>query len=270
MIDRQEGCLAMHMQQKLVLGLFAVLAAIVTLIGGLVASQVSAGTPAIGVGGLTRFVGEQGTIEIKASGIVAPGLGGWTIDIVYDPAVVSVTGCDPAPNSLYCNEAYGADTVRIVGLSGTGLIGNSVLASITFQCDAQGDSALIINSDTLVFRDGTASDPQDIVATLGTGGILCEPTLGTPTATPVTPTATATPVEGAKPIGDVNCDWQTTGGVPTIADAQLIAQVVLQLIAEEDLDCSDNADVDGDGSITIADAQLIAQFVLGNISWPPL
>ncbi len=255
------------MQPKLVLGLFAVLAAAVTLIGGLVASTVSAGSPAISVGGLTRFVGEQGTVETKASGIAAPGLGAWTIDIVYDPAVVSVTDCDPAPSSFFCNQTYGADTVRIVGFSGSGLIGNSVLGSITFQCDVQGDSALTINSDTLVFRDGTAGDPQNIVAPLGTGGILCEPTLGTPTATPVAPTPT--PVEGPKPIGDVNCDWQTTGGVPTIVDAQLIAQVVLQFIAEEDLDCPDNADVDGDGSITIGDAQLIAQFVLGNISWPP-
>ena len=241
----------MDMKRKLVLGLFAVLATAATLFGGLIASQVSAGSPAISVGGLARFVGEQGAVEVKASGIVAPGLGGWTIDIVYDPAVVSVTGCDPAPNSLFCNQTYGVDTVRIVGLSGTGLIGNSVLASITFQCDAQGDSALTINSTTLVFRDGTAGNPQDIVATLGTGGILCEPVLS------------------AKPIGDVNCDWQTTGGVPTIADAQLIAQVVLQFIFEADLGCPDNRDVDGDGFTTIGDAQLIAQFVLGNISWPP-
>ena len=257
----------MRMQPKLVLGLFAVLAAAVTLIGGLVVSSVSAGSPSISVGGLALFVGEQGAVEIKASGISAPGLGSWTIDIVYDPAVVSVVDCDPAPSSLFCNETFGTDTVRIVGLSGSGLIGNSVLGSITFQCDVQGDSALTINPDTLVFRDGTAGDPQNIAATLGTGGILCEPSLGIPTATPVAPTPT--PVEGPKPIGDVNCDWQTTGGVPTIADAQLIAQVVLQLITEENLACPDNADVDGDGSITIGDAQLIAQFVLGNISWPP-
>ena len=250
----------MRMQPKLVLGLFAVLAAAVTLIGGLVVSSVSAGSPSISVGGLALFVGEQGAVEIKASGISAPGLGSWTIDIVYDPAVVSVVDCDPAPSSLFCNETFGTDTVHIVGLSGSGLIGNSVLGSITFQCDVQGDSALTINSDTLVFRDGTAGDPQNIVATLGTGSVLCE-------LTPVAPTPT--PVEGPKPIGDVNCDWQTTGGVPTIVDAQLIAQVVLQLIAEEDLDCPDNADVDGNGSIDIGDAQLIAQFVLGNISWPP-
>ena len=86
----------------------------------------------------------------------------------------------------------------------------------------------------------------------------------TPTATPVPPTATATEIP--KSVGDVNC----SGGLPTIVDAQLIAQVVLGRIAEGDLDCPDNADVNGNGEVDIADAQLIAQLVSARITvWPP-
>ena len=64
-------------------------------------------------------------------------------------------------------------------------------------------------------------------------------------------------------LGDVNCDQ-----VVTIADAQLIAQLIVGRIAQ--LSCPDNADVDESGGVTIADAQLIAQLIVGRIpSLPP-
>ena len=61
--------------------------------------------------------------------------------------------------------------------------------------------------------------------------------------------------------GDVDCD-----GSVTIADAQLIAQLVVGLAQ---LACPDNADVDESGSVTITDAQLIAQLVAGRIDSLP-
>ena len=65
-------------------------------------------------------------------------------------------------------------------------------------------------------------------------------------------------------LGDVNCN-----GVVSIADAQLIAQLIVGRIPN--LACAENGDVNASGGVTIADAQLIAQLIVGRIpSLPPL
>lgn len=64
-------------------------------------------------------------------------------------------------------------------------------------------------------------------------------------------------------LGDVSCD-----GMVSIADAQLIAQLIVGRISE--LNCANNADVNGDDATSITDAQLIAQLIAGRInSLPP-
>ncbi len=63
-------------------------------------------------------------------------------------------------------------------------------------------------------------------------------------------------------LGDVSCD-----GSVTIADAQLIAQLIVGRISA--VDCPENGDVNEDGGVTIADAQLIAQLIVGRISSLP-
>ena len=63
-------------------------------------------------------------------------------------------------------------------------------------------------------------------------------------------------------LGDVDCN-----SVVSIADAQLIAQLMAGRIGE--LDCPDNADVDGSGGVDITDAQLIAQLIVGRIASLP-
>ena len=64
-------------------------------------------------------------------------------------------------------------------------------------------------------------------------------------------------------LGDVNCN-----GAVSIADAQLIAQLIVGRIPN--LACGANGDVNVNGDVTIADAQLIAQFIVGRIpSLPP-
>ena len=59
-------------------------------------------------------------------------------------------------------------------------------------------------------------------------------------------------------LGDTTCD-----GAVSIADAQLIAQLVVGRISG--LGCPDHADVDGSGGVGITDAQLIAQLIVGRI-----
>ena len=59
----------------------------------------------------------------------------------------------------------------------------------------------------------------------------------------------------------------TCDGAVTIADAQLIGQLIAGRISE--LDCPDHADVDESGVVTIADAQLIAQLIAGQIDSLP-
>ena len=73
------------------------------------------------------------------------------------------------------------------------------------------------------------------------------------------------PASAAHPklLGDVNCN-----GAVSIADAQLIAQLIVGRIPN--LACAESGDVNVNGDVTIADAQLIAQLIVGRIpSLPP-
>ena len=209
--------------------------------------EMSLSAPTVSVGSLSLSnVGDQGKVNVEALKIGQPGLGSWTMDVSYDPAVVSLISCAPASiGGAFndCNDAFAADTLRIVGFVGGGLIGDTMLGSLTFRCESAGISSIVINTETFVFVDSTPGNPQAINADIQDGSISC----GAPSL-----------------VGDVDCD-----GEVTIADAQLIAQLVLGRISE--LDCPDAADVDESGDVTIADAQLIAQLILGRISsLPPL
>src|SRR3990170_7183430 len=96
-------------------GLVGVLAAALALAGGSVfLSSVSAQTPTVTIGSLSVGVGQEGTVSPRALDISEPGLGAWTIDIVYDPEVVSATDCS-AEHGGVCNEAYRNNTVRVNG-----------------------------------------------------------------------------------------------------------------------------------------------------------
>ena len=202
----------------------------------------SLSAPTVSVGSLSLSnVGDQGKVIVEALKIGQPGLGSWTVDVSFDPAVVSLISCAPASvGGAFndCNDAFATDTVRTVGFTSGGLIGDTVLVSLTFRCESAGISPIVINPETLVFFDGAQlpGSPQAIDADIQDGSIKCGPT----------------------PVGDVNCDHAVT-----IADAQLIAQLILSRISE--LDCPNTADVNESGGVTIADAQLIAQLILGRI-----
>ena len=179
---------------------------------------------------------------------VTPGsgktVGAVIVDVSYDTTALTATSCTPGPT---CNPGFGPGVVRIVRVDPAGLSGT--VGTISFLAgDTTGTAVLGVTIVECVDETGA---PLSCTASDGSINIT-------------------TVIVDDKPIGDVNCDWESTDGLPNIVDAQLIAQVVLGVITVGDLSCPDNADVNGNGTADIADAQLIAQLVVGTITeWPP-
>jgi hypothetical protein len=136
--------------------------------GLLVVSQASADS--VSVSRVTIAPGSQGSVTLSALDIGAPGLGAWSIDVVYDPSAVSVVGCTPQAGSI-CNTGYAANTVRVVGATSSGNVGDTVLATITFSCDGEGSSGLKVVAEE--FADATEGSPRDIAAAEVDGGVTC-------------------------------------------------------------------------------------------------
>ncbi|MCI0856283.1 MAG: hypothetical protein J4N98_06310 [Chloroflexi bacterium] len=142
------------------------------------------GTASIGSG--TGDVGEEISVDLEALNVTQPGLGAWTIDILYDATILSATGCGPG----ICNPCFGAlipppptpcetGTVRVVGATASGRKGDSLLSTITFLCRVNGASALTIpgfgENPSFLFHDATIGAPQPIDVTIVNGSITCEP-----------------------------------------------------------------------------------------------
>lgn len=147
-------------------------------LGGALALALAAGlwltglafADSVSVGRATVEPDTQGTVSVEALDIGSPGLGAWSIDVFYDPDVVTVVGCSPQNGSL-CNAAYAPDQVRIVGASASGLLGDTTLARITFRCDGEGGTELTL--DLAEFADATVGSPQTIPADVEDGDITC-------------------------------------------------------------------------------------------------
>jgi hypothetical protein len=203
---------------KATLALVAAIGAIL-----LASSQISAQETALNITSATQVPGGEASAELTALSIPAPGLGAWTIDITYDPAVVTAVACTPESAELnVCNAAFSDDTVRVAGANGDGLQGDTLLASIVFECDnSDGVSDLTLSIRTLV--DATVGDPQAIDATLQHGSITCaseEPPPSTPTETP-TPDAGILPDSGTG--GDFDGGGSLNWLVAALAAAGLVA-----------------------------------------------
>jgi hypothetical protein len=166
-------------------GLIAAAAVVLVLGAGmLAASQASAASGTASVDSITVAPGEQGSADVAALGVTSPGLGAWELDVTYDPTVVSVVSCSPQAGSI-CNANFAADTVRIVGASANGLVGDATLASITFECDAVGSSTLSL--DVAVLADATLGEPEPISYTIQNGAVTCS-TVEPPPPPPPVPT----------------------------------------------------------------------------------
>ncbi len=222
-------------------------AAMTLLVAGLLsATEVRAGTPTVKIGSMSTTVGLQSEVELDALGIGAPGLGAWTIDVVYDPEVAAVVSCTAEQGGI-CNSAYGEDTIRVAGISAYGLEGDATLARITFSCEAVGESELA--PVLSVFSDATPGGPLPMAATVANGSVACSEQKVDPSPTPK---PTETPGAPPKLLGDANCD-----GYVNSVDAALILQFDAHLI--DSLPCQDSADANGDGFINSIDAAIILQ-----------
>jgi hypothetical protein len=76
-----------------------------------------------------------------------------TVEIQYDPAVVSPTGCAADPGGAFdmalCNLGYASDTIRFTAISAVGVSGDLTLANITFEAvGAAGESSLLVLTPT--------------------------------------------------------------------------------------------------------------------------
>ena len=218
----------------------AILTAIIALSFTFMASpKAAAEDAALGISSANVGLGQQALVHVEALHIGAPGLGAWTIDIAYDPEVITPVGCSAALGGI-CNAAFGTEAIRILGISALGVAGDAELGEIVFECKRAGESALTLT--TSVFADATPGAPQPIAAVINHGSVTCsvEPPTSEPDKLP----------------GDADCN----GEVDSI-DAIYILQYDARLI--DLVPCPDNADKNGDGAINALDAALILQHVAG-------
>ena len=140
---------------------------------GLTASQVQAQQPEVSISDATQSVGDEVTVALTASDFGEPGLGAWSIDIIYDPTVVTAVSCENGADQIaVCNPRFTDDSVRVSGASAQGLTGDFTLSSIVFQCrDRPSDTPLTIRPRDLM--DATPRDLRPIDATLNHGSIGC-------------------------------------------------------------------------------------------------
>ncbi len=133
-------------------------------------SRQSQVTTTIRVGAATAHLGAEVKAELKALAAGAPGLGAWTIEVAYDPTVVSVSGCTGTESSA-CNTHKDDHTIRLAGAAGVGLQGDVTLMTLTFQCNTAGTSPLKVTVEVLA--DATIGDPLAINAPTQDGSITC-------------------------------------------------------------------------------------------------
>jgi hypothetical protein len=132
------------------------------------------GKPAIVIDSLTlsRFGQDQGSVDLRALNFGSPGLGAWTIDVVYDAAVASPTACSAKLGGV-CNPGFEPNKIRVTGAIGSGVIGNSILATIQFKWVKEGVSPLSLAVEVLA--DATFGNPKDISPDVWNGSIVCTP-----------------------------------------------------------------------------------------------
>lgn len=128
--------------------------------------------PAVGASDATAQAGGGGSVEIFARDFDPPGLGAWTIDVSYDPSVITASGCVALAHVSVCNQHYSSDTVRSAGANARGIAGDTALARIDFTCLRAGTTTLrVLPRDV---SDATIGGPVLLDVATVDGTVLCE------------------------------------------------------------------------------------------------
>ena len=201
-----------------------------------VAGPAEAGVSSLGIGSGTVSPGGTITIALSAT-TTSPGIGAYTVDVVYDSSLVEATGCT-APGGACSVDAIAPDTVRFAGALATGSSGELTLGSITFVAGpSEGTASLIVSIIKL-------TDPSPF-------NIFVAPTHGSISI-------------AALIVGDVDCD----GDVDSV-DGLKILQHVAGKVVNQSEPCPDIGsqfvtlfgDVDCDGDVDSVDALKVMRFV---------
>ena len=139
---------------------------------------------AVSIGSAEIQFGSITSLSLEAHDVTSPGLGAWSINLEYDPTVVSIIEC-LGGQGAFCNAEYAVGVVRLShASSGTDDFRGVELAELTFECiTVSGMTDLIVNVRT--FADATLGAPQAIDPTVTNGSITCvDPPLPTPTQAP--------------------------------------------------------------------------------------
>jgi hypothetical protein len=175
------------------------------------AGSAGAGTaPTVRVTSETVAPGTEGTVELSILNVGEPGLGAWSIDLEYDPTVITPTRCE-AQHGGVCNPLFTSSSIRVAGASASGLVGNTVIAVITFGCAPSGGESELhpVIAD---LADATVGGPVQIPAEREGGTFFCKEHVDDETATPRPDTATPEPDATATPTVPPKLPDSGTGG----------------------------------------------------------
>lgn len=112
-------------------------------------SAVSAGFETVSytveIGSAELNVSHEGAVDLRITDITGRGIGTWTVDVSYDPGVVSLSACSPIADNTLCNLERAEDAARVTGASATGITEDITLAVIAFRCEREGETPLSLS-----------------------------------------------------------------------------------------------------------------------------
>jgi hypothetical protein len=139
--------------------------------------SVAAQDPTLRVTDITDATDGFLSVEIMAEDFEEPGLGAWTVDVTYEPGEVILKQCRQIAPSSVCNDSFASDTARLSGATAGGLVGDTRLAELVFECiDAEGTSDVTITPVDVA--DATVGSPTAVAVTVINGTVDCAASAG--------------------------------------------------------------------------------------------